>query len=212
MGMMKARETILTYLDGLIEEGKRLAPDYPAVSAAATTRWIPRIRTLKALLGSRLAPWEDILDLEEIGHVYELELFLGALNAIREAVELNLLTGIEDMVLAEAMHDLLEQADYLIEKGYGLAAGVLGRAVLEEHLRKSCDRKGCLPTGRPTINDLNQALYKDKHLDKVAMKQVEALAVTGNHCAHNDDPPLEKARLETFLRHVREFLTRHPLS
>ena len=55
---------------------------------------------------------------------------------------------------AEAFESLLEQADYLLSEGYFLAAGVLGRAVLEEHLRKWCDLKAYSPAKqRPTIND-----------------------------------------------------------
>ncbi len=83
----------------------------------------------------------------------------------------------------------MEQAEHLLDKGYSLAASVLGRAVLEEHLRKLCDRHGCLPANRLTINDLSQALYKGQHLDKIGMQQVTAMAAVANDCAHAKSPP-----------------------
>jgi len=112
---------------------------------------------------------------------------------------------------ADAFGSLLEQANELFDKKFTLAAGVLGRAVLEEHLRKLCDRHECLPADRPTIGDLNQALYAGKHLDKLAMHQVTAMATAGNHCAHNNQPELPPSDVRKFLDDVHDFMVRNPL-
>jgi hypothetical protein len=216
----KAKQQVLAFIDSLIDEGQRLSESrsakYPRmtdiVAEPPRQNWIPRIRTLAHLLGRKAAPWKYALDRVPtdslVGTVNE---FLGVLRAIREAVESGLLIQVEDLVLAETIGDLLEQADHLADNGYHLAAGVLGRATLEEHLRNLCDRFGCLPPGRPTINDLNQALYRRQDLDKMEMQQVSALAATGNHCAHNAQPPLDGDRIKTYLRDVREFIIRHPI-
>jgi hypothetical protein len=123
-----------------------------------------------------------------------------------------LLVAVEDLVRAEAFESLLEQADYLLASGYALAAGVLGRAVLEEHLRKWCEVKGCRPAkDKPTINDYNSELYKAKHLNLSQMKHVESLAAVGNEAAHNK-PTLTADGVERLLRDVRELLAKHPLT
>lgn len=203
---MRTKADILAFLDELIEQGQKVA-DYPALETLSF--WNGRLLILKSLLGQALDPWSEALDRRSYGHEHDAVFGrLGAVKAIREAVDKGLLASIEDRALAEAMDDLLEQADYPIQKGYCLAAGVLGRAVLEEHLRKGCDRNSCLPTGRPTLSDLCQALYKGRHLDKLGMKRVDALTSVGNHCAHNVQPTLAPPQVETFLRDVREFVTR----
>ncbi len=215
----KTKEEILTFIDSLIQEGEQLSKTRSeshrsdnVVAEPPKQNWIPRIRTLGNLLGNRLDPWRYKLDHVPTDSTVETVLeFLGVLRAIRESVESGLMIQVERLVLAETIGDLLEQADHLAESGYLLAAGVLGRAVLEEHLRKWCESHECLPSGRPTINDLNRALYKERHLDKLGMQQVTALAATGNHCAHNVEPPLGEDDVKRFLRDVREFAVRHPI-
>ncbi len=136
---------------------------------------------------------------------------LGRLRGLRDAIRHDLLIRVEDLVSADAFASLLEQADELLSKDYVLAAGVLGRAVLEEHLRKLCERHDCLPVNRPTINDLNQSLYKSGQLDKLGMQTVTAMATIGNDCAHNTTQHTAKD-VGKFLSDVRDFLIRHPLS
>ena len=94
----------------------------------------------------------------------------------------------EDIIIAEAFSDLIEQAEYLYSQGYALAAGVILRAVLEEHLRRMCNKHGCNPSkNKPTIADYNMELYKSKVYDKIKMKYVESMAAIGNAAAHNSD-------------------------
>ena len=173
-------------------------------------RWATQIRFLIDSMGhsaghlARLDPDAFNYDVCNWGRL------AGVLHGLKAAIKADLLLKIEDLVMAEAFASLLEQAEYLLSRNHSLAAGVLGRAVLEKHLRKLCDRHGGIPAGRPTINDLNQALYQGKHLDKLAMQGITAMAAAGNHCAHNEQPPLPRAEVERFLRDVREFLGRHP--
>jgi len=217
----KTNQQVLAFIDSLIDEGERLSKspsaEYPRVAGIVAEpprqNWIPRMRTLAHLLGPKAAPWKYALDrVPTDSLVATVREYLGVLRAIREAVASGLLVRIEDLALAETIDDLLEQADHLADNGYHLAAGVLGRATLEEHLRKLCERIGCLPPGRPTINDLNQTLYRAQDLDKMEMQHVSALAAIGNHCAHNAQPPLDGDRIKTYLRDVREFIVRHPIS
>lgn len=137
---------------------------------------------------------------------------MGSLESLKHAIQNDLLTRVEDLVSADAFGSLLEQADELISKGFVVAAGVLGRAVLEEHLRKLCNHHGCLPaTNRPTINDLNQSLYKTGQIDKLGMQTVTAMATIGNDCAHNTTHHTSQD-VGKFLNDVRDFMVRHPLS
>ena len=144
------------------------------------------------------------------GHLLHAKKMMGTLMAIKEAIEQDFLITVEELVMSEAFVDLLEQAEYLLSGNYFLAAGVLGRAVLEERLRKWCDAVGCIPSKpKPTLNDFKLELQKASELNKIEVSHVDGMAAIGNIAAHNK-PGLAKADVERLVRDVREFLVCHP--
>lgn len=125
-----------------------------------------------------------------------------------KSLEEGLLIRFEDLVLAEAFSDLSEQAEYLFSQGYFLASGVITRAILEERLRRLCVNHDCTPDReRPTLSDLNTALYKKTVYDKITFKHVDALGAVGNHAAHNN-PDLNKEDVRRMIDGVQAFLLR----
>jgi hypothetical protein len=52
------------------------------------------------------------------------------------------LQSISELIHADIFADFLEMADYLLEQGYKDPAAVITGSVLEEHLRKLCDKNG----------------------------------------------------------------------
>ena len=69
---------------------------------------------------------------------------------------------------SELAQKFFDQAEYLMHKGYYLAAGVFFRAVLEEKLRRLSETHGLiLDKEHPTISDFNQALYRANIFDKI---------------------------------------------
>ena len=173
-------------------------------------QWTAKCRQLAEMLGDAAAPWRAILTANVVGTGQTTHQILGTLKAIAELLQEGLLVRIESLVRATAFGELLDQAEYLSGQGYKLAAGTLGRAVLEEHLRKWCTQAGCLPTRpRPTLNDLNQSLYNNNQIDVTTMKQVDAMTAVGNDAAHNK-PTFGPENVEPFLRDIRAFLARHP--
>ena len=206
---------IIKFADELIVEGERISNDQTnngITRESPGLNYYPRIVTLFSVLGRHAQPWQFMIQERPRDSVPTTTLkLLGVVRSLREALDRGLLVEVEDIVFAEAFADLLEQARHLQASGYLLAAGVLGRAVLEEHLRKWCGRAGCTPTGRPTINDFNAALYKQSAIHKLEMHSVTAMATAGNHCAHNVAPPLTAGEVEKFLDDVQHFLSNHPL-
>ena len=216
------KKRLIEFIDGLIEEGNRLReivtdrygsnpglPDRIDVESEGAGKLWAGCQHLIHILGNGATPWRERLAGNEQSTLLTTELRIGYLKAIRDAIESGLLVRVEDLVMADTFDNLLEQAKYLFAEKYSLAAGVLGRAVLEEHLRKWCERAGIMPEKpRPTLDDLNQALYKSQHIDKLTMKQVDALAAVGNACAHNQQFTVEQ--VERLLREVRDFLLHHP--
>lgn len=217
---MHARDRLLTLVTELIFEGESvLQTTYAApgnwascpphyVDLRAYSRWRASCLLLSRLLGPAGAAWQRQLEGKAengLGSALRLQ---GVLEAIQDAIQKDLLHRFEDLIFAEAFSDLIDQADYLFEYGYALAAGVIYRAVLEEHLRRLCDKHQCMPAKlRPTLADYNAELYKATAYDKVAMKHVESMAATGNMAAHND-PALSPVDVGRLKRDVRDFLHR----
>ncbi|MBU0637979.1 MAG: DUF4145 domain-containing protein [Planctomycetes bacterium] len=213
-------QKLAAFVDRLIEEGNALKtktfsppgnwlsgpPVY--VDLEGFAGWTAKCRQLAHMLGEHAAPWRATLEGGSNNSIEATLSTLGTLTGIREALQADLLVRVEDLVRADAFADLLEQAEYLLTEGYHIAAAVLGRAVLEEHLRNWCNREACTPSKkRPTLSDLIQALYKTKHVDKLSMKGLESMTAAGNAAAHNE-PGFDNSTAARLLRDVREFLSR----
>ena len=210
-------QAIFSFLEALVTEGEavletaqrggtsRMPGTIVFADRTMHSKWIAGCRHLETLLGASVKPWHSILFLDG-NRADFVQQVLGALRAILEIAQKGLLfANVEQLARAEIFDDLLEQADYLVRSNGVLPAGVLGRAVLEEHLRLWVD-KAKLSTGKPkpTVNDYTQALYQGGKLDKIQLKRVEAMAAIGNACAHNKPHTVED--VTRLLTEVRDFL------
>jgi Domain of unknown function (DUF4145) len=219
--MTHARETLNAFVVELIDEGQRVAATAVERATSSITsdrfvnrlqfyKWLTSCKLLIAQLGSFGAPWAIVLDAEPTRcNLSAVTAMIGALESISQNVLAGRLARFEDIVFAEAYSNLIEQAAYLLEKGYFLAAGVLFRAVLEEKLRRLCDVNKLEPEkDRPTINDYNQALYKANVYDKMMFKNVDAMSAIGNEAAHHKDG-LQIADIERLNTNLVDFLQRY---
>jgi hypothetical protein len=191
-------------MDGVVYMGGRPT----GVDIEKFAKWQAGCKNLLRILGDAGEPWAGEFDGNN--KFTKAQCMLGVLRAIDEAIDDGLLVRVEELMRAEEFSSLLDQADHLEGQGYFLAAGVLGRAVLEEHLRSWCATAGLLPSkARPTLNDFNAALYKAKLLTASVMKHVEAMAATGNDAAHNK-PTLRQEDVQRLLRDARDFIAKYP--
>ena len=167
-------------------------------------KWWGKIKSFGYQLGEAAKPWQEIFSSNPNNSLGSVKVLLGSLESIRHELENDYLQTITQLVKAETLADLLDQSEHLYESGYHLAAGVIGRAVLEEHLRTTCSNLNCIPTKkRPTINDYNQALYGIQHYSKIKMKQIDTLAAIGNDAAHNK-PEMDSSDIKKLLTDLPE--------
>jgi hypothetical protein len=209
------REQLRSLTTTLIVEGVALERSIPArrdsapvVDARGFARFRAGCQTLLHLLGQHGAHWQPAFAVCE-PTAQAARVMIGTLEAIREAVERDWLVTIETLVVAETYSNLIEQAEYLLAQNYTLAAGVVGRAVLEDHLRTWCE-KACCPPDRsdPSLYDFKTSLYTVGALNKLEMKHVDSMAAIGNDAAHGK-PDLRREDVERLVRDVREFVTRN---
>lgn len=218
--MSKAREVIVTFATELIEEGTALQDTGFDVRTSSFTsdtfvesQAFQKWRTSCRLFISQLRPFADawalVLAADKVkSNLGTVKRMLGALESIRENATRGRLAAFEDIVLAEAFSNLMDQGTHLLSKGYTLAAGVIYRAVLEERLRQMCDSSACTPEkDRATIADYNHALYKAQAYDKITMKNVDALAAVGNDAAHAK-PDLASSEVSRLRDNLSDFLAK----
>jgi hypothetical protein len=185
--------------------------EHQTVDPVLFTKWLMGCRNLLRILGDYAAPWNDGFARSPDYYGYSTARTMSAtLEAIGEAIQNGLLVRLEGIAIAETFDSLLEQAEYLLGEGYFLAAGVLSRAVLEEHLRTWCKNANCFPSkSQPTLGDYNAELYKAKEYDVAVMKHVDSMVAIGNDAAHNK-AGLDQPSVGRLLRDLRDFLGRHP--
>lgn len=210
------KEKYIRITSELIEEGNRVigtkfdiqvigSPTF--VELQTLHRWWGKVKSLAHQLGAAARPWQQQLSKDpERNTLAFAKQIVGTLEAIKHELEHDHLESFTNIVRAETLADLIEQAEHLFDSGYYLAAGVIGRAILEEHLRTTCVTLGCLPSkSRPTVNDFNQALYGAQHYTKIKMKQIETLAAIGNDAAHNV-PTLQNTDVKKLLADLPEII------
>jgi hypothetical protein len=220
---MKTEENLtMRLLDKLIADGRAMvdlarhnsggfAPTIE--NRDALLRWANELILFKSRAGDLVTPWDNVLQHNGVNKMADnLARPLSALETIKFALQGGLLARHEDLVVAATFADLNAQGSHLLSQGYFLAAGVIFRAVLEEKLRRLCERQQCTPAKeRPKMNDFNQALYKCKPpvYDKNTMLHVQVLASIGNDAAHNI-PTLKAIDVERLRTGVEDFLARFP--
>ena len=144
-------------------------------------------------------------DANTLNNTYNI---LGTLKSMKETIDNGYLLRFEDIIFAETFSNLIDQSEYLFKQGYILAAGVLGRAVLEEKLRNLCKSHNVFLTKKQTtISGYNMELYKSKIYDKIEFKNIDLLASIGNNAAHNK--PITKEEVKKLLTGVLLLLNKY---
>lgn len=201
------KEKLLAYAKSTLSQSEHANRFFGTTGyATMASAVLANVTHLLHLLGKHGEHWKPLVASANGYHL------TGVLHSVIQAIQGDMLITVEDLVVAEIHSDLLEQAEYLLGQGYYLAAGVIGRAVLEEHLRKWCQHANCVPPiKQPTLAHYNTELYGKQVINKITLKQLEALIAVGNDAAHNA-PTLKRSDVERFIPEVREFLEKHPVS
>ena len=132
-------------------------------------------------------------------------MFRGVLRAAYRDFKGGFLFDMRSLIAAELLGDFLAQAEYLLSEGYHVPAASLAGAVLEDTLRKLCDRRGICYPAKTSINALNVKLAKNKAYDSHVQKRLTALADLRNKADHGQFCQLKPADVEDMVRWVRRF-------
>jgi hypothetical protein len=134
---------------------------------------------------------------------------LGVIKAAFQDFQSGLLFEIESRIRADVLDDFIEQAEYLTKERCHPAAASLAGAVLEDTLRKMCERNGISYPEKTKIDTLNATLAKAKVYDKLVQKQITAYADLRNNADHGHFDKLRTEDVEDLIRWLRRFVTEH---
>jgi hypothetical protein len=228
---MSISHRIKNKIDELIGQAQAIAPSMRSITQTgnfgqmtdgnfdyeAFIVWNTRcLNLLSRIQGGRTIHLEKFLAQENRGrgaerktrgyHSHSVEVFhkVAILNALLSDIKEGLLFDQELLITADALSDILDQAEHLLSQKYKDASAVLVGAVLESTLRKICEKYEIVFNPRDTINPLNEKL-KDVAYNMLTYKQIIAWAELRNMAAHGDFDTYGVQEVRDMLGWVKEF-------
>ena len=215
--MLAGNSLIRQRLDDLIGEGERQWEEFTAAGEGVIKnpiRFAPWITSCLNLL-DKLSISSNRFVKEFEGWVspnpHRLPTMGGALGVLKSArVEYSLGLAVEyHLSVSAAVFDgILDEADYLLAKGYLRAAAVLMGAALEEGLKTRARAEGMEVGLKDTLGPIIIKLKApDIHvLNEFAAKRLESLAKMRNDAAHGSEFIYQSDEVAGALREVRATL------
>ena len=136
---------------------------------------------------------------------YYLQHCVGALKAAKDDFDRGLLIDIRALIAAEILGDFTSQAEALFEAGYHVPAASLAGAVLEDTLRKLCEKFGVAIPEPSKLNSLNAELARADAYSKLVQKQITAWADLRNDADHGKFDRVKRDDVEAMIKWVRRF-------
>jgi len=138
----------------------------------------------------------------------------GILRAIRSDYAAGRLQSVVELVHADLFADFLEMAEHLLDQSFKDPAAVVVGSVLEEHLRKICQKNGIATvqsgTAPKKADGLNSELTAANVYSKLDHKSVTAWLDLRNKAAHGKYSEYTKEQVALMLQGVRDFISRNP--
>ncbi len=132
---------------------------------------------------------------------------LGVLEAAYADFRDGFLSELKLLLRADLLDDFLSQAEALLEQGFHIAAASLAGAVLEDTLRKMCDKRSISYGAKTKIDALNSELAKADAYDKLIQKELTAKADLRNNADHGHFDKVRAQDVADMVRWIRRFVT-----
>jgi len=214
---MKDQELIVKQITALLSEYERarISSPYADIGALASTEEENRISTrLSAAIHRFAPPGSAYLAEFRLPGLPSYKTLAGILTALRDDYAAGYLQTVQELIHADLFADFLEQAEYLLKEGFKDPAAVLAGGVLEEHLRKLCEKndiKTHMPNDKPkNASALNDELAGEGAYNKLEQKSVTAWLDLRNNAAHGKYDQYDKNQVVNMIQGVRDFITRNP--
>lgn len=129
----------------------------------------------------------------------------GVLEAAQRDFDGGMLFDMRSLIAAELLGDFLEQSEALLQAGYHVPAASLAGAVLEDTLRKLCEKSSIATPASTKLDQLNAELARAGIYDKLVQKRITALADIRNNADHGHFDKFKKADVDDMVKWVQRF-------
>jgi hypothetical protein len=192
-----------------------LAPPYDHLNAEKVSQWgTSCLHLLKQVFGIESDYYINFKEL--FPHLTDwstgtqsFKKALGVFKAAKEDYEHGYLFDARTLIEAEVFSDFLEQAEHLLGRGYYAPAAVVAGSVLEDGLRKLCQRNNVSLPAKATIDPMNVELVKAGIYNTLTQKSIIALADIRNKAAHGKWNEFDDKHVEQMISQVRTFMEAH---
>lgn len=140
---------------------------------------------------------------------YYFPVYYGLLQAAQRDYSEGMIFNIRNIIRAELFDDFLSQAEYLLSEGFILPAASLAGAVLEDSLRKLCDKYQIEYPEKTKINNLNSSLAKKEIYDKLTSKLIIAYADIRNNADHMWAEKVKNDDVQDMVNWIRRFISQY---
>lgn len=216
---MKLDEKIANRREELIAAGESIAEgmilddrdDDNKLSQRATQWGISCDNLLARVFGSSSVYYSEFIGCRNAG-LYPSHVFsraLGVLKAAGDDYKHGFLFEVRNIVAAEVFDEFLEQAEYLLGVGYQGPAAVIAGSVLEDGLRKLCQRRNIVLSAKPKLDTMNADLYKAGAYNLLTQKKITALADIRNNAAHGQWDQFTARDVDDMVQAVRSIMAQH---
>ncbi len=210
-------EERLSQLIGLGNDIKRTAcpngkghPDIDVDYEMSSQWYVSSITFLRQVFGTdsdycaRFERYSDGYSNSEV-----MDMLQGTLKAALDDVEKGWFVRTQTLIQAELFADFLDQASHLLDKGYHGPAAVLAGAVLEDGLRKLCERNDIELPDKPKLDWMNTQLVRAEVFSKFWQKRITALAQIRNDAAHGKWDQFTEDDVKSMIDDVGRFMARY---
>lgn len=209
-------QDILKRMDELIEEGEKQWWDFQKTKnlikdPVRFTQWTTSCLNLLDKLS--ISTNRFVTEFEEWakrapGREINLGAALGVLKAAREEYIRGFAIEYHLAVASAVFNDILQEAEYLFQKGYFRAAAVLCGAALEEALKSRARSIPIELSGKETLTPLLHKLKAPEIgvLTEVQAKSLEVVGTIRNDAAHGGSFNYGQQEVERAIKDVREAL------
>ena len=129
----------------------------------------------------------------------------GVLEAAQRDFDAGILFDMRALIAAEVLGDFIEQSEVLLAAGYHVPAASLAGAILEDTLRKLCEKHNIPIPSSTKIDRLNADLSRAGGYDNLVQKRITALAEIRNNADHGHFDKFTKSDVEDMVKWVRSF-------
>lgn len=216
---MDVKEKVINKFNKLLEEGRKILRDYGwdgemysrHPSIIDYFRWrTEALNLIKRVCGDDSEHYKQLLQIAEDDEIKNISYYFASCYGIVEAAKRDFdddfLGDVKYLVRADLLDDFVSQSEILLQEGYHAPATSLAGAILEDTLRKLCDKNKISYPEKTNIEVLNISLAKANIYDKLIQKEITAKADIRNNADHGHFDKVRHDDVADMIKWIRRFI------